>query len=60
MLLGHSAGRRENWSSIPIMGGYFSFLCRVHTRSGVHEVLCLVGIAVHGPGVMRPDSEADG
>jgi hypothetical protein len=60
MLLGRPAGQPENWGSIPIMGGYFSFLCSVHTSFGVHEVLYLVVIALHFPGVLGPDSEANG
>lgn len=60
MLLGRPAGRPENWGSIPIMGWYFSFLCSVRTSFGVLEFLYLVVIAVHCPGVMGPDSEADG
>ena len=59
-LLGRPVGRPEKWSSIPVMGEKFSFFCRDHASFGVHEVLYLVGNAVHCPSVMGPDSEADG
>jgi hypothetical protein len=60
MLLGRPGVQPQNWGSIPIMGGYFSFLCSVHITFGFHEVLYLVVSAVQFPGVMGPDSEADG